>query len=259
MAGKEVYDDSFYASESKSSLSAAEQIVPIIYEMFKPTSVIDIGCGVGSFLKEFHKLGVEIKGMDGDYVPRDKLAIDQEFFSPADLSKSYYNDEKYDLVMTLEVAEHIDGQNADQFIVNLCKFSNIVVFSAAIPYQGGDHHVNEQPQSYWVNKFISNKFIPVDVIRPLIWNNTTIDFWYKQNMLVFIHESVVSNYTDLTSGVIYDVIHPKLFQDRLNVLNNYQIGYKNLSSFLDKMIENNIPYIIGRNSDGYFATKINLK
>lgn len=257
MENNEIYNEDFYSSESKSSTNCANAIVPIVYELFKPKSIIDIGCGVGSFLNDFSKLGVsKIIGLDGDYVPRNKLLIDEKNFRPTDLTKPYFNNEQYDIVFSLEVAEHIDSKFSDQFIENMCKYGNIVVFSAAIPFQGGDNHINEQWQSYWVKKFLSNNFKPFDIIRPLVWDNDKIDYWYKQNMIVFANDIAISQYPIFKtitskSPESYDIVSPTIFKH-----------YANLSSHLLNAIENiaqkNKPVIIKKSNGQYTIHEVNV-
>jgi len=250
----EVYNDAFYSEESKVSLRCAQQIVPLICERFKPSSVVDVGCGVGAFLKIFHNLGVEkILGLDGDYVPREKLLMRQEEFRPTDLSKPFSLDRRYDLVMCLEVGEHLDAPVADSFVQSLCQLGDVIVFSAAIPLQMGDHHVNEQWQSYWVEKFMKLGYQPFDIIRPLIWANSNIEVFYKQNMLVFANAAAIGRYPEFLKPEsvakdpkTYDLVHPDMYAMRVGTV-------QYLGNFIVQMADANRAFRIRRVANGGFA------
>lgn len=164
---------------------AAEEFLPIFFEYIKPNSVIDIGCGTGTWLKVFKDLGAsEILGVDGNYIKKETLEIDEKYLILHDLSKSFKLDKKYDLAISLEVAEHLPEKSADIFVETLTSLSNTILFSAALPFQGGQNHINEQPFSYWIEKFNKKGFTVKDLFRERIWNNKNIEWWYKQNMFL---------------------------------------------------------------------------
>ena len=98
-------------------------------------------------------------------------------------------DKPFELTQSFEVAEHLYAQYAPNFIKLLTSLSDIILFSAAIPYQGGVHHVNEQPPAYWAELFAQNDYVCIDCIRSQIWNNESISTWYSQNILLFVHTS----------------------------------------------------------------------
>jgi SAM-dependent methyltransferase len=121
--------------------------------LYKPKSVVDIGCGIGLYLAEFQNLGVRIQGFDFSEDAKSNCAIDPEFFSVVDLIHPIANSEKFDMCICSEVGEHIPDSGADNLIETIEKFSNLIIFSAAHPGQGGTNHVNEKPQEYWISKF----------------------------------------------------------------------------------------------------------
>lgn len=109
MNTKEKYNDDFYNILNDINANSITKIVEIIMKKFAPKSVIDLGCGQGIWLKYFKENGVEdVRGLDGDYVERNKLLIEEEEFMPCDLSKRLNIGRKYDLAMSVEVAEHIE-------------------------------------------------------------------------------------------------------------------------------------------------------
>src|SRR4051812_46660340 len=196
---KTQYDDSFYGYQMEGSVSSARELVPMMYDVFKPASVIDIGCGVGGWLRAFKEICKveDIRGVDGDYVKQENLRIPADKFISYDLTKFYDAGRKFDLSMTLEVGEHLPDQAADDFVKTLVTAARKVVFSAAIPGQGGTFHINEQYPEYWAEKFAKHGYVAVDYFRKQIWNNDKIEWWYRQNIFVFIHKDELPNYPQL--------------------------------------------------------------
>lgn len=198
--------------------TAAEQVVPAITKLFSPTSVIDVGCGIGTWLTVFKQHGiVKVKGVDGDYVNRKQLFqnIQEQEFVAYDLSKPFDLNEHFDLLICLEVAEHLPLSSAKGFADSLCKHSNTIVFGAAVPGQWGQNHINEQWAEYWIELFKANGYYVADAIRPLIWQNQQVEWWYKQNILVFTKEPIT---VTVHQPTYTSVIHPEHFNQKLNYI-----------------------------------------
>ena len=220
------YDQNFFAGHTKTALPSSNEIVPFLLDIFSSKSVVDFGCGTGFWLKAFKDFGVEsVKGLDGDYVDREMLQIDIDEFVAIDLSKPINLNDNYDLAISLEVAEHLPEERADGFVANLCQVAPIIVFSAAIPGQGGNGHINEQWPAYWVKKFEENNFLCFDIIRNNFWNNSQVSWWYKQNIFIFILESHIkkidglNNVKPIKSDAIINFVHPDLFSKKLTYEN----------------------------------------
>lgn len=178
-------------SELELDLSSPKEIVPVLIQMFQPKSIVDIGCAYGAFLHEFNEKGLKgILGIDGDWVNQSKLMIDSSQFEMHDLEKKISLNKKFDLVICLEVAEHLAETCADILINNLIELGDIIIFSAAIKNQTGQNHINEQPFSYWMNKFNQKGFLFYDAFRQRFWNNTNIAWWYKQNMFLVAKDTL---------------------------------------------------------------------
>lgn len=128
----------------------------------------------------------EVLGIDGDYVNRDALVINDNEFMTADLGEHIGLNKRYDLAVSLEGAEHLSEEKSDTFVDNLIGASDHILFSAAVVGQGGDFHVNEQPLSYWKEKFHKKGYDMLDCLRPVIWNNSNILPMYRQNCVMFI-------------------------------------------------------------------------
>lgn len=251
------YDVNFYKGQKDISKQSAEEIVPMLSNMFQPKSIADVGCGVGTWLAVWERMGInDLLGIDGDYVDRNQLQIDKNDFFPFDLTTELSLEKKYDLVTSFEVGEHIPQEFADTFVKNICSLSNIVVFSAALPGQGGTNHINEQWPHFWAGHFKNNGFIAVDCLRHKIWNNEKIGYYYRQNIIVYIHESIYNqfetlniNSNDTDQNIPLPLVHPQTLQKAINRAANleqklnesrtdFRAAYKNFKkSFKDKLFE----------------------
>lgn len=183
-----IYGKAFYEHRSSNTRRAAAAVLELVAEQIGLASVIDIGCGTGTWLSEAAKLGSErVVGVEGDWVTGPMLDSQEIDLVTADLEEFDVNlNEKFDLAISLEVAEHLSEERGMQLVRELCVLSDHVLFSAAIPGQGGKGHKNEQWQSYWADLFAANGFAPVDLVRPRIWNDYTIPYWYRQNCLLYV-------------------------------------------------------------------------
>jgi len=174
-------------SELDDGLRSAEIVVGCVLDIIRPGSVLDVGCGLGHFCRKFLDAGIsDVLATDGDYLNRGDLCIPQEYFRPSDLTKPFDFGRKFDLVVSLEVAEHLPEQCADQFVDCLIKHGEAVLFSAAFPGQGGQNHLNEQWTAWWAEKFVKRGYFPMDVIRPKILSRPDLQPWYRFNPILYI-------------------------------------------------------------------------
>ena len=192
------------------NFSAAEEVLPILFEKHQPASVLDVGCGLGNWAATAKKIGVSnVIGIDGEYVNRSLLKIQESEFVGIDLRKKFDLKKKFDLVICLEVAEHLPKESADTFIESLVNHSDVILFSAALPGQGGQFHINEQWPSYWQQIFERHKYQMIDFFRKKIWNNSKIDPWYRQNMFLVVKKGHAL--CENEDAEIQSYIHPELF------------------------------------------------
>lgn len=211
------YKDNFHNIHLQNSINSAKEILPLFFEYFKPNTLLDVGCGLGSWLSVAKENNCEVFGIDGAYVKEEDLLVEKSLFKAIDLNEQYNLEKKFDLAISLEVAEHIFQENAKTFIESLCSHSDIVLFSAAVPHQEGTLHYNEQNNDYWVQKFDESGYQCYDFLRHIIWNNTKISWWYRQNLLIFVKKTEINNpkYQSITSHKIVNevntYIHPELF------------------------------------------------
>ncbi len=203
------------------NLQAPREIVPVIMSLVSPKSVIDVGCGLGTFLKVFKENGVsEVTGIDGSWCKKELLFenISPGEFMEMEMEGSIRLDRRYDLAVCLEVAEHLSPQRADSFVDDLTRLSDVVLFSAAIPKQGGVNHLNEQWLNYWESKFKAKGFVMHDVLRPYFWDNPKVFSYYKQNMVLFTRQDYVLKHgsQELATNHLKNVIHPDLYTRQMD-------------------------------------------
>ena len=182
-----IYGANFYEDNQYGSFMSAIEVLKYLIPIYNPSSIVDFGCGTGTWLAAAKQINrdIQVTGVDGDYVDRNMLMVKKEEFLARDLTENLDLHKKFDMVISLEVAEHLNEKYADTFIDTLCRHSDIVLFSAAHVGQGGDGHVNEQPISYWVEKFEKRGYIWND-IRNEFKDNYNIEQWYKDNISIFI-------------------------------------------------------------------------
>lgn len=183
---KAAYDEDFYETNVQGALQSARVVVPIVLEILRAASVVDVGCGLGAWLRAFIENGVnQVGGLDGAWVDRSRLLIDTDRFTTVDLSHPTSIAGSYDLAVCLEVVEHLPARNNREVVRMLTEAAPAVLFSSAVPGQGGAGHVNEQWPCYWRELFAQTGFEMLDPIRPRIMRDERVMWWYRQNVVIF--------------------------------------------------------------------------
>lgn len=183
------YHSDFYRFLASFAAQSAEQIVPLLTALIPIHSVADFGCGQGAWLSVWKRAGASVMGIDGPYVARQHLMIGADEFRAADLNQPIDLGRRFDLVQSLEVAEHLSVRLATDFIEMLTAHGPLVLFSAAVPGQGGEHHINEQPLEYWRREFRKQRYVSIDYIRPRVVTNPRIQHWYRYNIVLYAEET----------------------------------------------------------------------
>lgn len=200
------YDRGFYDTIRAGTRSSAAVVAPIVYDIVHPGSVIDVGCGEGWWASAFAECGASrVLGVDGGYVADRRVD-----FTPADLNDPLPELGRFDLAVSLEVAEHLSPSRAAGFVADLCDLAPVVLFSAAVPGQGGTGHINEQWPGYWADLFAGNGYRVSGAIRWRIWNDDRVENWYRQNLLF----AAADGFDDLFESPLsepWPVVHPVLF------------------------------------------------
>lgn len=213
------YTPDFFAASAPRSLSSALTILDSLFRIHLPTSVVDIGCGPGTWLAAAERLGAtQLVGIDGPWVDPKTLASERIQFRPKDLGSPFELQERFDLCISVEVAEHLAAAVAPQFVRLLCATSDVVLFSAAIPNQGGVMHVNERPQSYWAALFAESGYDCHDLFRGPFWHDSRVDPWYRQNILLYVRRTLplgeILRNRHSHPGPL-DIVHPDIFASNL--------------------------------------------
>lgn len=184
--GTHIYNKDFFDWLDRNAQFSARAIIDLLTKQLPIQSVLDVGCGRGMWLAEWQLSGVkDMHGLDGDYVNLSNLVIPAELFTAVDLSQPFSLKREFDLVQSLEVAEHLPNTSANNHIDSLIGHAEIVLFSAASPGQGGEFHVNEQPSEYWREKFEARGYHAFDYIRPRIKSEKAVSYWYRFNTVLY--------------------------------------------------------------------------
>lgn len=213
-----MYDTGFYDTIRAGCRASAEVLAPLIADMFHPTSVVDVGCGEGWWGTSIARsAGISphlTVGIDGPGVPETSPIHTHGTFVESDLRQPIMTND-FDLAVCLEVAEHLPPSRAESFVAELCALAPVVVFSAAIPGQGGTGHVNEQWPGYWADLFESCGYDVTGDLRLETWEDDRIENWYRQNLLL----AVATVTDDLAERFDFDspvlpLVHPVLYDAR---------------------------------------------
>jgi SAM-dependent methyltransferase len=213
------YDEKFYNEHIQASLKSAELMLAALFQSYEPSSVADFGCGRGAWLSAAKTLGAtELIGFDGPWVSVGMMIDKSIAFTPIDFSEDLKLDRRVDLAISVEVAEHLPESRASWFVETICEMSDVVVFGAAIPGQGGADHVNEQWPSYWGGKFEESGYVMFDFFRPKLWAEDRCEWWYRQNTFLYVKQEVASQVQWLSRtprvGALADAVHPRMFRYR---------------------------------------------
>lgn len=152
-------------------------------------SALDVGAGAFALVNALLGAGVEcVAGIEGSGFPL-LYAWDRAAAYLYDLRKPVDLGREFDLVMSFEVAEHIEPEFEHVYLENVTRHvGGTLLFSAAAPGQGGHSHVNEQPQAYWAKRFTDAGLCLAHELRARLraeWGKERASPWYVENLLVF--------------------------------------------------------------------------
>ncbi len=239
------YSPEFYKTLQEEAQRSAREIVPLVLPLIQPQRVIDVGCGLGTWLSVLKEHGIDdVWGIDGEWVNKTMLEIPEDRFLALDLEKPFALDDQFDLVICLEVAEHLSQESADIFIESLTKLGSVILFSAAIPFQGGDNHLNEQWPEYWVRYFSDRDYLVVDCIRKKIWYSENVDWWYSQNILIFVKADHLRDYP-----LLIKEFDGNNYASQLSIVHPKKYGSSGLAG-VDKLV---IPHQVEQKSSSHFS------
>ena len=211
-----LYDKDFFDGLAGGALRSAQEVVPVVLDLIPARTCIDVGCARGEWLSVFKEHGLDVAGCDGRYIDRKSLLIPEKSFTAVDLNQPLEFDQAFDLCISLEVAEHLTPEAAPGFIRSLVCLAPCVLFSAAVPDQGGTGHLNEQWPEYWASLFQKHGYVWLDPFRLKIWNNPKVAWWYRQNLFLFCSGRFLNERPDLAefkaSATDLRMVHPEVLQ-----------------------------------------------
>jgi len=186
-----VYDGEYYSTEArKASLDSAPVIAQTILRDLKPKRVIDVGCGTGDVIAALREHGCEVAGLERSAAAIEVCRSRDLNVQAFDLEQDQLSEEaNYDVVVSMEVAEHLPERIADRYVDLLTSLGPTIVFTAASPGQGGTDHINEQPPEYWHKKFATRGFrLVAELTRN--WQDEwreggQVAHWYHENLMIF--------------------------------------------------------------------------
>lgn len=211
--GPITWDDTYFEHMLPSSWASASEVVPRLIDLVQPASVLDVGCAQGTWARVFKDQGIAVKGVDGHDVSPSLLLIDQDEFVVHDLAEPLAHLGRFDLVICLEVAHYLPAESSQEFVAMLTSHADVVLFSAAIPWQGGKIDSNEQWPSYWVERFEREGYEASGDFRWEFWDNEKVADWFRQNMLLFARpEAIRPAMAPLFGRPVRNVVHPATFE-----------------------------------------------
>lgn len=215
------YTPEYYDAIVEGSKRSAAVIVPLVQQLVGAKAVVDVGCGTGAWLAEFARRGAErILGLDGAYVDRFRLLVPQDRFVATNLDSEWNvpaGEGPFDLAICLEVGEHVRPERSERLVMMLTGLAPIVAFSAAIPYQGGEGHINERWPTFWQELFLARGYEVVDPIRKRVWSDRKVEPWYQQNFVLYAsHAAIEANEPlrrerEQTFPGFLSIVHPRLY------------------------------------------------
>jgi SAM-dependent methyltransferase len=187
LASEAIYPRSYFVGIDEDQRILYARLAEAIHERWEPASVVDVGCGTGLILTRLSKRGVVVQGVDGSRSAIRASPI-RDRIMRWNLERPIPHIGHFELALCTEVAEHLPPRAAPTLASSLIGLSDTIVFTAATPGQGGRHHLNEQPHSYWEHLFGERGFVRIsedeNFMREHI-RDVHQAMWIHDNLMVY--------------------------------------------------------------------------
>jgi SAM-dependent methyltransferase len=227
------------AQDEQLHRTSAKIILELLFPYVKPRSAVDVGCGLGIWLAVLHEFGVtDLRGIEGEGIDPSSFVVEPSLITRCDLQRGFALDRRFELVISLEVAQHLRPEAAGTFVASLAAHGDLILFSAAIPFQGGNNHVHERFPNYWADLFANHGFQACDVIRPHIWTDQNVHWWLRQNVLLFAHERALKTYPELAEQARIErplaIVLPEVYMTRIQQATRKQEEFQQLMTAISQ-------------------------
>jgi SAM-dependent methyltransferase len=189
---EKMYDPKYYERHFNEYREWEIRLAKFFSDRYKINSVIDIGCGVGSYLEGHVRSGVtKVRGLEYNY--KSAVGYFPDILKPhisyADATKPLDINDKFDCAWSVEVAEHIMPSGTEQFIDNLTSLTeNYILLTAAPPGQSGTGHIKLREKQFWIDAIKAKGFDYLeDEVKVLQeeWKKLGAEWYITKNVMLF--------------------------------------------------------------------------
>jgi cyclopropane fatty-acyl-phospholipid synthase-like methyltransferase len=195
----DLYNDEFFLWHLTYAREYSMKTMDWYIDAYKPTSVVDFGCGIGSYLESCYNKGIKnIAGYDigGEYAQKYTPDFLYPFIEYCDCTKPIKTQQKYECVISFETIEHIEPSGTNVFIENLVNATDFdkgrILFTGAPPEQEGCGHINCRDKQEWIEIFAEQDFTVDQHLTELVkdaWTGLNVGCppYIINNLLIFKH------------------------------------------------------------------------
>ena len=182
-----IFDDGYYNYHCGIEYNRSEHwkkffgdIAERIIKDFNPKTVLDVGCAKGFLVEALRDRGIEAYGID---ISEYAISQVREDIQPYCKVQSILEpiDRQYDLILNIEVLEHLENKDIEFAIKNMCDHSEKIIFSSTPHDLKEATHFSVKPIEEWVEKFYNNNFI----------RDVEYDASFISNQAIFLQKSNV--------------------------------------------------------------------